>query len=159
MRSPVLGRVTRVRLRASLPCAVVTTEPGPAEAPQVFTDEWVAWLDSALSRCSLDRDVDLVLEHRVANEDGSVFCWHVRVTGGRASAATGPAGEGLADRCVSFASDRDTARAIATEGRSAQRAFAEGQLRLRGDPRLLIAARPAMNAIGAALSPPAASPT
>jgi predicted lipid carrier protein YhbT len=137
----------------------VTTETGSAEAPQVFTDEWVAWLDSVLSQCSVGRDVDLVLEHRVADEDGLVFCWHVRVTGGRVWAATGPAGEAYADRCVSFTSDRDTAWAIAAEGSSAQRAFAQGRLHLDGDPRLLIAARPAMDAIGAALSPPAQRPS
>ena len=79
----------------------------------------------------------------------------MRVAGGRASAAPGPAGDEHADRRVSFASDRETARAMAEEGKSVQRAFAEGRLRLDGDPRLLIAARPAMDALGAALSPPA----
>ena len=133
---------------------MVTTAPGSSEAPQAFTDEWVAWLDSALSGCPVDPAVDLVLEHRVASQDGSVYCWHVRVAAGRASAATGPAGEEHADRRVSFASDHETARAIAEEGASVQRAFAEGRLHLDGDPRLLIAARPAMDAIGAALSPP-----
>lgn len=133
----------------------MTVQPGPTATPDVFTDEWVAWLDSALARCPVDGAVDLVLEHRVSSEDGSVFCWHVRVAGGRASAATGPAGAGHADRLVRFTSDRETARAIAEDGKSAQRAFAQGRLHLDGDPRLLIAARPAMDAIGAALSPPA----
>lgn len=134
---------------------MVTTDPRSGPAPGIFTDEWVAWLDSALSACRVDDAVDLVLEHRVASDDGSVFCWHVRVASGRVSAATGPAAGEHAHRCVSFASDRETARAIAAEGKSAQRAFAEGRLHLDGDPRLLIAARPAMDAIGAALSPPA----
>ncbi len=133
----------------------MTTAPGSSEAPRAFTDAWVARLDSALSECSVDPEVDLVLEHRVANEDGSVFCWHVRVARGRASAATGPSGDEHADRRVSFASDRETAREMAEDGRSIQRAFAQGRLHLDGDPRLLIAARPAMDAIGAALSPPA----
>ena len=133
----------------------MTNLPGSSMAPRVFTDEWVARLDSALSGCPVDPGVDLVLEHRVTNEDGSVFCWHVRVAGGRASAATGPVGEEYADRRVSFASDRETAREVAEEGKSIQRAFAQGRLHLDGDPRLLIAARPAMDAIGAALSPPA----
>ncbi len=151
----MLGRVTQVRLRGWLPCAVVTIQPDSAETPNVFTDEWVAWLDAALARCPVDSAVDLVLEHRVSSEDGSVFCWHVRVTGGRVTAATGPAAEQHADRLVRFTSDRETARAIAEEGKSAQRAFAQGRLHLDGDPRLLIAARPAMDAIGAALSSPA----
>ena len=115
----------------------------------------MARLDAALSQCSVDGQVDLVLEHRVASEDGSVFCWHVRVVGGRASAATGPAGDDCADRRVAFASDRETARAMAEDGQSIQRAFAEGRLHLDGDPRLLIGARRSLDAISAALSPPA----
>lgn len=117
----------------------------------MFTDEWVAWLDSALSASEVDRALDLVLEHRVTRDDGSVFCWHVRVASGHVSAAPGPAGAGAGERLVSFTTDHETARAI-TEGRSAQRAFAQGRLSLDGDPRLLLAARPALEAIGAALS-------
>ena len=132
---------------------MVTVEPDPSEMPEMFTGEWVAWLDSVLSQCPVSGAVDLVLEHRVASEDGSVFCWHVRVAGGRVSAAAGPAGAGSGEGIVSFTSDRETARAIAVEGKSAQRAFAAGRLRLDGDAQLLIAARPAMEAVGTALSP------
>lgn len=131
---------------------MVTTDPRSGQTPAIFTDSWVARLDAALSTCRVDGTVDLVLEHRVTADDGSVFCWHVRVASGRVSAATGPAAGDHAHRRVSFASDRETARAIAAEGKSAQRAFAEGRLHLDGDPRLLIAARPVMDAIGAALS-------
>ena len=131
----------------------MTAESDSRETPEMFTGEWVAWLDSAMSECLVSGAVDLVLEHRVASDDGSVFCWHVRVAEGRVSAAAGPADAASGGDLVSFASDRETARAIAVEGKSAQRAFAEGRLRLGGDPQLLIAARPAMEAIGAALSP------
>ena len=131
----------------------MTAEPDSREMPKMFTGEWVAWLDSVLSQCPVSGAVNLVLEHRVDNEDGSVFCWHVRVAEGRVSAAAGPAGAGSGAGTVSFASDRETARAIAVEGKSAQRAFAQGRLRLDGDPQVLIAARPAMEAIGAALTP------
>lgn len=130
----------------------MSTDPLYGQTPGIFTDEWVGWLDSVLSTCRVEGTVDLVLEHRVTADDGSVFCWHVRVASGRVSAATGPAAGDHAHRRVSFASDRETARAIAEEGKSAQRAFAEGRLHLDGDPRLLIAARPVMDAIGAALS-------
>ena len=118
----------------------------------MFTDEWVSWLDSMLAECPVDNAVDLILEHRVTNADGSVFCWHVRVVSGRVSAAPGPAGAGYDDRLVSFASDHETAQAIAVEGKSAQRAFAQGRLNLSGDPRLLLEARRAMEAIGAVLA-------
>ena len=121
----------------------------------MFTDEWVDWLDSVLSECPVDGAVDLVLEHRVTSEDGSVFCWHVRMGEGRVSAAAEPAPEEAGERLMTFTSDRETARAIALDGKSAQRAFAQGRLGLGGDPQRLIAARPALEAIGAALSPPA----
>ena len=120
--------------------------------PAFLTDEWVEWLDSVLSECRVDGTVDLVLEYHVSDPGGSVFCWHVRIAEGRGSAATGPAGEAPREALVLLASDRPTARAIAVEGKSAQRAFAEGRLHFEGDPQLLIAARPAMEAIGAALA-------
>ena len=122
------------------------------EMPEFLTDEWVAWLDVALSGCGTDAALDLVLEHRVTADDGTVFAWHVRVAGGRLSATVGPSDASRDQGLVRFSSDRETARAIALEGRSAQRAFAEGRLHLDGDPRLLIAARPALQAIGAALA-------
>lgn len=122
--------------------------------PEFLTDEWVAWLDSVLSKCGADAALEFVLEHRVTSEDGAVFVWHVRVAGGVVSARAGTAGEAPGQGLVRFSSDRETARAIALEGGSAQRAFAEGRLHLDGDPRLLIAARPALQAIGSALSTP-----
>ena len=122
--------------------------------PDFLTDEWVAWLDSVLSKCGADPALEFVIEHRVSSDDGAVFVWHVRVADGVVSAAAGTAGEEPGPGLVRFATDRETARAIALEGGSAQRAFAEGRLHLDGDPRLLIAARPALQAIGAALSAP-----
>ena len=122
--------------------------------PEFLTDEWVVWLDSVLSKCGADPALEFVIEHRVTSDDGAVFVWHVRVAGGVVSAAAGPADESPGPSLVRFSSDHETARAIALEGGSAQRAFAEGRLHLDGDPRLLIAARPALEAIGAALSTP-----
>lgn len=130
----------------------VNAEAASVEMPEFLTDEWVAWLDAALSGCGADPALELVLEHRVTGDDGTLFAWHVRVAEGRVSAAAGTADVGRDHGLVRFSSDRETARAIAVEGRSAQRAFAEGRLHLDGDPRLLIAARPALQAIGAALS-------
>ena len=130
----------------------MTTERDAADTPEFLTDEWVAWLDAVLSECRVDASVDLVLEHRVFTGDGSVYCWHVRIASGRASAAVGPAGEDPGQALVAFASDRETALAIAVEGGSAQRAFAEGRLHVSGDPRLLLGARPALEVIGASLA-------
>ena len=138
---------------------MVTAEPAGHEPPDFLTDEWVGWLDSVLSQCPVDSEVELVLEHCVTDRDGSAFCWHVRVAEGRVSAAAGPAAERLGAGLVVFTSDRETARAIAADGKSAQRAFAEGRLNLEGDALQLIAVRPVMEAIGAALARSAQAPT
>ena len=129
-------------------------EPHSGEMPEVLTDGWVAWLDSVLSGCRVDDAVDLVMEHRVVDVDGFEFCWHVRLGGGRASAVPGLADSGSRTGRVRFTSNRETARSMAVEGESAQRAFAEGRLRLDGDPQLLLAARPALEMLGAALAAP-----
>ncbi|MXW99171.1 MAG: hypothetical protein F4Y05_00810 [Acidimicrobiaceae bacterium] len=130
----------------------MTAARPPADMPVFPSDEWVDWLDAALSECRVDDSVGLVLEYHASDDDGSVFCWHVRIASGRVSAAVGRAGEAHGQPVLTLASDRDTAQAIAIEGESAQRAFAEGRLRFSGDPRLLLAARPAMEAIGAVLA-------
>ena len=132
----------------------MTAEPDAGEMPEFLTDEWVHWLDSVLSDCAVDGAVGLVLEYRVSKDDGSVYCWHVRIASGRVSAAAGRAGEAPGMALVTLASDLETALAIAIGGGSAQRAFAEGRLRLSGDPRSLLAARPVLAAIGAALAGP-----
>ena len=130
----------------------MTTEPDTGSMPGFPSDEWVAWLDSMLSGCRVAATTDLVLEYHVSDDDSSVYCWHVRIASGRVSAAAGRSGGAPDQAIVVLASDRDTAREIAIEGKSAQRAFAKGRLHLSGDPRLLLAARPALEAIGATLA-------
>lgn len=130
----------------------MTTERATGDMPEHFTDEWVHWLDSVLSECRVDGAISLVLEYHASGDDGSTYCWHVRVASGRVAAAAGRAGEAPGQPVVVLASDGETARAVATEGGSAQRAFAEGRLRFSGDPRLLLAARPALETIVAALA-------
>lgn len=120
--------------------------------PALFTDEWVLRLDSVLSECRVDDAIGLVLEYQVTGDDGPAHCWHVRIASGRVAAAAGPAGEAPGQALAVLASDRETALAIAIGGGSAQRAFAQGRLQLSGDPRLLVAARPALEAIGTALA-------
>ncbi len=120
--------------------------------PEFLTDAWVEWLDSTLAECLVDDSVALVLQYRVSTGDGSVKCWHVRIASGRVSAKTGQAGESRGTEIVTLASDRETAEEIAIDGGSAQRAFAEGRLYISGDPRLLLAARPALEVIGTALA-------
>ncbi len=122
--------------------------------PELFTNEWVNWLDGKLSGCNVGESVDLVLQYRVTNDDGSLFGWHVHVKNGRISACSAQTDETLVEPHVTFTSDRETARAIAVEGASAQRAFAKGRLQLSGDPLMLLQARQALEAISKALREP-----
>ena len=117
--------------------------PCPCEP---LTAEWVAWLHEALAGNRVDDTVTITVEHCATSADGLDFWWHVRVADGRVEAAPGPAAESDSNR-VTFTSERCTARAIALGEVSAQRAFLDGRLRLRGDIRLLIAARNTLNAL------------
>ena len=133
----------------------ISREP---ETPEPLTDEWVEWLAARLSGCRVDSETDLIVQHRVddVDADGDEFCWHVRVEDGAVQVAAGPADETASGTSVvTFMSDSATARAISVEGASAQRAFLEGRLRLGGDVRLLISARPALAALAEALDRPA----
>ena len=126
------------------------------DAPQPLTDEWVEWLAAKLSGCRVDSETDLIVQHRVADADGDEFCWHVRLEDGAVRVAAGPAGETASGpSVVTFISDSATARAISVGGASAQRAFLDGRLRLNGDVRLLISARPALAALAEAAGRPA----
>ena len=128
----------------------------PPDTPPPLTDEWVEWLAAKLSGCRVDSETDVIVQHRVTDADGDEFCWHVRVEGGAVQVAAGPADETASGpSVVTFMSDAGTARAISVEGASAQRAFLEGRLRLSGDVRLLISARPALAALAEALGRPA----
>ena len=125
------------------------------EAPEPLTAAWVQWFAAKVSACRFDCQSDLTIEHRVVDAEADEFCWHVRLEGGRVAVATGPAeGRDPQANRVTFISDRDTARAIAADGASAARAFLTGSLRVEGDVRLLIAARPALETLDRALAAP-----
>lgn len=113
-----------------------------------ITDEWIAWLQRSLADAQLDNTVRLTIEHRVKRSNGSEFRWHVRVADGIATATAGSASDG--DSLLIFTSEYETARAIASGEESAQRAFLEGRLRVDGDVRLLIKARPTLEALSIA---------
>lgn len=118
----------------------------PCAPAEPCTDEWVAWLGTALAGNRVDESIALTIEHRVVGEGGEVFRWHVRLACGRVDVGHGPAPEGDAD-LLAFTSDYDTARGIARGEKSAQLAFLEGRLRLDGDIRLLIENRSALGAL------------
>ena len=104
----------------------MTTEPDTGNMPGFPSDEWVAWLDSILSECRVAATTDLVLEYHVSDDDSSVYRWHVRIASGRVSAAPGRSGGAPGQAIVVLASDRDTAREIAIEGKSAHAPLRRG---------------------------------
>jgi len=112
-----------------------------------FSADWIKRLRGALAGRRIDDATEAVIEHRVVDGDDREFCWHVRLADGRASVIEGPAVPAEGATILTFESDIRTARAIALGEASAERAFLEGRLRLRGDARLLIAARPAFEAL------------
>jgi putative sterol carrier protein len=73
-------------------------------------------------------DVRLVIQHVV---EGTAY--HVAIENERAAVRAGRA----ADPTVTFTSDRTTASDIATGKLSAQQAFTDGRLRVRGDLTVL----------------------
>ena len=139
--------------------SAAAAEGDGARRPAPLTLAWVEWLGSALSSCEVDTDADIVLAHSATESDGSQFRWHVRIRGGAVKVAAGPPEEADESRTVTFASSRETAWAVAVEGRSAQREVLEGRMKVSGDVRLLLKSRQAIEQISVALSkqPPARS--
>ena len=121
-------------------------EAGPGLPPPLSAD-WIKWLSVTLASRRTEDVTAAVVEHRVTDGADREFCWHVRLADGRASVIEGPAVPAEGATILTFESDIRTARAIALGEASAQRAFLEGRLRLRGDARLLIATRPAFEAL------------
>lgn len=89
--------------------------------------------DPALKQATLE--VRLVLEHVVTLTPTGTVTWHVTVDHGAVSLDAGPAP--AAD--LRFTTTYGTAAQIAAGALGAQRAFAEGRLRVGGDLSLLVA--------------------
>jgi hypothetical protein len=114
---------------------------------QFLSDEWLAALDDAArSRPPGDDDDDPLTGVSVTVEqvvtDGPR--WRLVVEDGRCSVVTGSGG----DPDIRLTSDRATAAAIASGGRSALEAFTVGDLVLGGDVRSLLEHREALEALG-----------
>ncbi|HLM63635.1 MAG TPA: SCP2 sterol-binding domain-containing protein [Acidimicrobiales bacterium] len=99
-----------------------------------------AWMDAARRALAGDTglqqataEVELTVEHVVtAGPDGPVV-WHLRFDHGSVALTPGPAEA----PDLRLTTDRVTASAVAAGALGAQRAFAEGRLRLGGDLRVL----------------------
>jgi hypothetical protein len=90
--------------------------------------------DTALKAATAD--VSLTIEHVVTGGPDGDVTWHVRLDGGTAELVDGPVG-GVGGPDVRFTTTYETAAAVASGRLAAQRAFAEGRLRVGGDLRAL----------------------
>lgn len=105
------------------------------------SDEWVDALASRAARASVDPAVHVVVQQELLDTGAR---WHVVVAGGQVVVAGG----GHPEPDVTFAQDLATAAAIRAGELSAQQAFMDGRLRVRGDMKRLVAATEALAAIG-----------
>ncbi len=122
--------------------------------PQLLTPEWLKWLGERLSDHEVDPDIDLVLQHRVVEQDNREFCWHIRFENGSVSVAEGlfHANE-THDRTVTFISDPETVAEVITQTTSVQQAVLQGRIRITGNPMLLTAALPGLKQLALAAAP------
>jgi putative sterol carrier protein len=101
--------------------------------------DWIAAAGRALADDAglkdATADVQLTLEQVVTDGPTGTVSWHVAIDHGHVELAEGPAP--AAD--LRFTTTYDTAAAIASGKLAAQRAFAEGRLRVGGDLSLLVA--------------------
>lgn len=135
-----------------------------------LSDEWFAAAAAALGPApeagagtvAADESVEvLVVEQRVLDgvpgPDGAVgpVVWHVVVAGEARSIHAGP----HPSPTVAFSQDCATAAAVASGEVSAQEAFMTGRITMSGDAGALLAAAPALAAVGDALAAVRASTT
>jgi putative sterol carrier protein len=93
--------------------------------PGIGSPEWVAALDAALRAVDDETTGDVVIQQELSDADAA---WHLVVAGGQASACVGR----HASPDVTLTQDETTAAAINAGTLSAQTAFIDGRLRVRG---------------------------
>lgn len=115
-----------------------------------FSPDWVAELDRRLSALDVPEVPDaVVVEHTVIGDAETT--WHVRLGPDGARAATGPASP-TATPVVRLRSSEATATALRTGELAPRTAFMQGLLQVGGDTEALVAARPALAAVAAAIA-------
>jgi putative sterol carrier protein len=110
--------------------------------PEVGSDEWIEAFAERAAGVVVDDGVRIVVQQELADSGAS---WHVVVADGRATVRGGRHPE----PDVTITEDRDTATAIGAGRLSAQQAFIDGRLRVRGSLDRLARASAALAALGA----------
>ena len=112
--------------------------------------EWIDAVDRAAAGSDEARrasiGASLTIQQRVQHPNGDV-AWHVRFDDGEVRVRPGEA----PDADVTFEQDRTTAVCVATGELSAQAAFMDGRLRVRGDVPALTRHRDALVGLDEAL--------
>lgn len=92
---------------------------------EVGSEAWLAAFAAVAATVDVEPGAEAVVQHELTDGGAS---WHVVVAGGRVDVRQGrhPAPD------VTFTEDRATAAAIAAGELSAQQAFVDGRLRVRG---------------------------
>ena len=108
----------------------------------VGSDDWIAAFAERAATVAVDEGVRIVVQQELADTGAS---WHVVIAGGRAMVGAGrhPSPD------VTLTEDRSTAAAIGAGALSAQQAFIDGRLRVRGSLERLARASSALAALGA----------
>jgi putative sterol carrier protein len=110
--------------------------------PDVGSDGWITAFAARVADADVPGDVRIVVQQELTD---SGACWHVVLDGPRASVVAGP----HAAPDVTFTQDTATAAAIESGALSAQQAFMDGRLRVRGAVGRLVEASGALAALGA----------
>jgi hypothetical protein len=129
---------------------------GSVRAVRYLSREWIDAAGRALAGDAglKDATVDLrlTLEQVVTDGPTGTARWHIAVDHGRVELAEGaPPADSPAD--LRFTTSYATAAAIASGSLGAQRAFAEGRLRVGGDLSLLVAHHRTLASLDDALAP------
>ena len=108
----------------------------------VGSDDWITAFADRVAGVAVDDPVRIVVQQELTDTGAA---WHVVVADGRAVVAHGrhPAPD------VTITEDRPTAAAIAAGDLSAQQAFIDGRLRVRGSLERLSSAAGALAQLGA----------
>jgi hypothetical protein len=108
----------------------------------VGSDDWISAFADRAAGVTVDPEVRVVVQQELIDTGAT---WHVVVGDGRAAVAPGrhPTPD------VTITEDRATAAAIGGGHLSAQQAFIDGRLRVRGSLDLLAHAAGALAALGA----------
>jgi putative sterol carrier protein len=109
--------------------------------PEVGSDAWIAAFADAVAGAPVG-PADLVVQQELTDTGAA---WHVVLDPGGARVVTGRHPE----PDVTFSQDATTARAVNRGQLSAQQAFVDGRLRVRGDVGQLSAAAAALAALPA----------